>query len=125
MEQPEWSVELLSQLVRKRFEDVVTNYFNRQGYRAETTRLGADGGVDVYLYRAPDSAPEAVVQCKAWNVYDGGVKAVRELFGVMAAAKIAQGFFVTTGSFTQEARHFGRDNEIVLLDGDDLLDRFR
>lgn len=123
-DEPTWSLELLRELEWKRFEEVVANYFTRQGYLAETTRIGADGGVDVYLYRAPDLAPVAVVQCKAWNVYDVGVKPVRELFGVMAAAKVSEGYFVTTGSFTQEARHFGRDNEIVLIDGDDLLDRF-
>ena len=73
----DWSLELLGNLEWKRFEDVVANYFTRQGYRAETTRIGADGGVDVYLYRDPDSAPVAVVQCKAWNVYDVGAEQYR------------------------------------------------
>ncbi len=64
-----WSLALLRKLEWKRFEDVVAAYFRWKGMRAQTTRIGPDGGVDVYLYRDSESAPYAVVQCKAWNAY--------------------------------------------------------
>ena len=51
-----------------------------KGLRAETTWLGADGGVDIRLFQA-DADPRrctAVVQCKGLN-QAVGVKPVREL----------------------------------------------
>jgi hypothetical protein len=118
-----WSLELLRELEWKRFEDVVAAYFRWEGLRAKTTRIGPDGGVDVYLYRDGEAAPLAVVQCKAWNAYKVGVKPVRELLGVMAAGKIARGYFITTGLFTEEALGFAHSNPIKLIDGAELLRR--
>ena len=120
-----WSLELLRELEWKRFEDVVAAYFRWEGLRAKTTRIGPDGGVDVYLYRDGESAPLAVVQCKAWNSYKVGIKPVRELLGVMASEKIARGYFITTGVFTEEAREFAQRNPLKLIDGDELLRRIQ
>ena len=120
-----WTLDLLRELEWKRFEDVVAAYFRWEGLRAKTTRIGPDGGVDVYLYRDGESAPLAVVQCKAWNAYKVGIKPVRELLGVMASEKIAKGYFITTGVFTEEAREFAQRNPLKLIDGDELLRRIQ
>jgi restriction system protein len=117
------SLELLRTLEWKRFEDVVAAYFRWEGLRAKTTRIGPDGGVDVYLFRDGESAPLAVVQCKAWNSYKVGIKPVRELLGVMASEKVAKGYFITTGVFTEEALEFARTNPLTLIDGQELLRR--
>jgi restriction system protein len=96
-------------------------YFQATGIRAECTRIGADGGVDVHLFRNGEATPYAYIQCKAW-VGDVGVKEVREFFGVMSADKIGEGYFVTSGSFTPDAIAFAK-NRVVLIDGADLVKR--
>jgi restriction system protein len=122
---PDWSPELLCQLEWKRFEDVVAAYSRELGYEAKTTRIGADGGVDVQLFEVGHPHPVMIIQCKAWGAYKVGVKPVRELYGVMAADKVANGAFFTTGEFTSEAEHWARDKNLDLVNGREFLDRLR
>ena len=62
-----------------------------------------------------------IVQCKAWNSYRIGIKHMRELLGVMTDQKVSEGVFVTSGTFTFEARAFAARNNIVLFDGADFI----
>lgn len=119
----EWTQELLSELEWKRFEDVVAAYFRELGYEAKTTRIGADGGVDVQLFKDGQPHPVMIIQCKAWDAYKVGVKAVRELFGVMAADKVTNGAFFTTGEFTLEAVEWAREKTLDLVSGREFLAR--
>ena len=116
-----WSLELLNALEWKRFEVVCGEYFETLGFRVEVAREGADGGVDIRLYAEGSERPNILVQCKAWKAYKVGVKQLRELFGVMAADGVGEGSFVTTGTFTSEAREFARGKELHLIDGEELL----
>lgn len=118
-----WTRELLSQLEWKRFEDVVAAYSRELGYVAKTTRIGADGGVDVQLFQNGQTHPVMIIQCKAWDAYKVGVKPVRELFGVMAADKVGNGAFFTTGEFTSEAEDWARDKNIDLVNGREFISR--
>jgi restriction system protein len=118
-----WTHELLGELEWKRFEDVVAAYSRILGYEAKTTRIGADGGVDVQLFHAGQPNPVMIIQCKAWDAYKVGVKLVRELFGVMAADKVLNGAFFTTGEFTSEAEEWARDKNIDLVNGREFLTR--
>jgi len=122
---PVWSRELLSKLEWKRFEDVVAAYSGMLGYEARTTRMGADGGVDVHLYESGQTKPVAIIQCKAWNAYQVGVKPIRELYGVMAADGVSNGAFFTSGHFTSEALAWARDKKLDLVDGGEFLSRIR
>jgi restriction system protein len=113
-----WSRELIDRIEWKRFEDLCCEFYRVKGIRAETTRLGADGGVDIRLFQ-DDAAPQrctAVVQCKAWN-QAVGIKPVRELRGVMAHERVEKAFFMAPNGFTDEARAFAAENRITLLDG--------
>ena len=101
-----FSSDLLNALEWRRFEQLVTWYFHKTGCSAERSRVGADGGVDIHVFKQGEQRPFAYVQCKAWHTYKVGVKPVRELFGVMAADGIGTGYFVTTGEFTAEAWEF-------------------
>ena len=118
-----FSRELLDSLEWRRFEQLVTWYFHKTGFRAERSRVGADGGVDIQLFRKGEERPFAYVQCKAWHVYRVPVKSVRELFGVMAADEIGTGYFVTTGDFTSEALEFAQGKPLKLVTGDYLLEK--
>lgn len=117
----QWSLEALRSLEWKRFELLCARYYEVVGFRSATLAAGADGGIDVKLFRVDPSAPLAIVQCKAWNSRQVGVKEVRELLGVMVHEKVARGIFVTTGSYSADALAFGAANPIQLLDGPAFL----
>jgi restriction system protein len=62
-----------------------------------------------------------ILQCKAWNTYQVGVKPVRELLGVMAHNGVSKGIFLATGAFTREAVEFASASPIELVTGQDFL----
>ncbi|TXH45247.1 MAG: restriction endonuclease [Burkholderiaceae bacterium] len=114
----EWTREVIDRLEWKRFEDVCCEFYRIKGIRAETTDLGADGGVDIRLFQ-DDGDPgrcTAIVQCKAWS-QAVGVKLIRELRGVMAHQSVEKGFFMVPNGFTDDARAFAAENRITLVDG--------
>lgn len=117
----EWSLELIRDLEWKRFEDVCQQFYEKKGIRSETTALGPDGGIDIRLYQDNSGLPTSIVQCKAWSERQVGVKPVRELLGVMTHEKIGKAFFMTSGSYTDEAKVIAQANRITLMDGAMLL----
>lgn len=119
---PEWSAEVLSSLEWKRFETVCAEYFRMTGYDPKETRIGADGGVDIWVYKQGSEKPFGIVQCKAWTTYKVGIKPVRELFGVMAAEGVGNGMFITSGEFTSEALEFAVGKKLRLISGEMFLD---
>ncbi len=115
---------LLRELEWKRFEELVCGYYNASGVKAECTCTGADGGVDVKLFRPGEAQPYGYVQCKSWFGRDAGVKLIRELFGVMTADQVAEGVFVTTSDFSDDAREFAVGKPLTLIDGTEFIRRF-
>ena len=121
-----WSLELIQAIEWKRFEDVCQKFYELKGIRSECTPLGPDGGIDIRLFQ-DDNQPQiatAVVQCKAWGNSFVGVKPIRELLGVMVHEKIGKAFFMTSGSYSDEAKGFAVPNRITLIDGKMLLAMF-
>src|SRR2546425_340034 len=91
------------------------------GLTTRQARSGAEGGAALGLVAEGADQPSIVVQCKGWNVYTVGIKQVRELRAVMAAAGVPQGVLVACGTFTSEAKEFSRGENIQLIDGTELL----
>ncbi|MGI9278048.1 MAG: DUF2034 domain-containing protein [Endozoicomonas sp.] len=112
----------LQEMDWKRFEVLCKDYFHAKGFEARLTDIGADGGIDIIISR-PDAANKAdvFVQCKAWSHQKIGVKAIRELYGVMAAHGVQQGVFITSSDFTDDARAFAENKKLLLLSGTRLL----
>lgn len=121
----EWSLEALRSLEWKRFELLCARYYEAVGFQSVTLAAGADGGIDVKLYKIDPAQAIAIVQCKAWNTRPVGVKEIRELLGVMAHEKVGRGIFMSTGSYTVDASAFGAANPIQLLDGPAFLAKLR
>ena len=119
-----WSIELINALEWKRFEELCAGYFNEKGFKAKVTMQGADGGIDIHLFKESYSLTKAfgIVQCKAWNSYKVGVKPVRELYGVMSAEQAPLGVFITSGSYTKEAEEFSKGKYLKLISGGLLLE---
>lgn len=120
-----WSPEILSALEWKRFETVCAKYLRMIGYDPKETRIGADGGVDIWIYKEGDDRPFGIVQCKAWNSYKVGVKPVRELYGVMSSEKVDNGLFITSGEYTSEAITFAEGKLITLFSGQEFLAKIK
>lgn len=114
-----WTLELLKKIEWKRFEEISAKLMNELGFRTETIPFGADGGIDIKLYKEDSKHPDALIQCKAWN-QKIGVKPIREMLGVMTHHKV-KGIFIITGDYTQEAKNFARENKIDLVDGERFL----
>lgn len=99
----------------RQFEAIAGEAFRRRGYAVlENATDGADGGIDLVLRK---DGEKFCVQCKQWKARTVGVKPVRELAGVISAADAAGGFFVTAGTYTDEARSFAKRAGIELIDG--------
>lgn len=103
----------------REFEHLVAEIFRRKGYSVSMTENSADGGVDVVLYRR---GTRSFVQCKQWRSAKVGVGVVRELYGVMAAEGVEEGFVVTCGTFTEAAKDFAHGLNIHLIDYYDLCE---
>src|SRR2546426_941537 len=91
------------------------------GFATRQAYSGTEGGADIGLVAAGADQPSSVVHCKGWNVYTVGIKPVRELRAVMAAAGVPQGVLVACGTFTSEAKEWSRGESIQLIDGTELL----
>jgi restriction system protein len=102
----------------RQFESIVGEAFRRRGYTViENLVDGPDGGIDLVLHK---DGEKFYVQCKQWKQLKVGVKPVRELFGVVSASAAAGGFFVCSGSYTEEARAFAKQSGLELIDGAEL-----
>lgn len=113
------SLDQLRQTPWKDFEYLVAEAYRRQAYQVEySLGRGADGGVDLTLRK---DGLTSLVQCKQWKVFSVGAPVIREMFGLMTAAKAAQAIIVTTGTFTRDARDFAAGKPICLVAGPQLL----
>ncbi len=115
-----WSVKLIQELEWKRFEELSVAYYREKGIKAETTPLGADGGIDIKLYQDDSGRPTTIIQCKSW-ASQVGVKQIREFLGVMTHEKIAKGFYMTSSGYTNDAFEIAKSNKITLINGEMLL----
>lgn len=118
----EWTIELLRSLEWKRFELLAAEYFRLLGKRVETISHGSDGGIDARIYAKSSSVLEYAIQCKAWSKMVG-VSPVRELFGVMAHESAGKGIFMTTSSFSPDAKQFAEEHrdKLFLIDGEKFI----
>src|SRR5207244_11523125 len=105
------------------FEIFVTNLLRKMGYKAETTQLTADGGIDVWASNDNlFSGGKIIVQCKRYSEHQMvGEPVLRELFGLVHAHGVNKGVLVTTSSFTRGAMQFAEGKPIELLGGLQLL----
>jgi len=102
------------------FEELVGEHFRRLGFTVSRKGgAGSDGGIDLILKQNNETY---LVQCKQWKTYKVGVQPVREFYGVMASHGATGGYFITSGSFTEEAKDFANNVSIQTLDGQSLSD---
>lgn len=101
---------LLHELSPRRFEEVVAELFARDGYEVTLTAASRDGGADLYVVDNRSIGSFLyVVECKKYRPdRPVGVGVVRQLFGVVQAARATAGIVATTSYFTRGADDFQR-----------------
>jgi hypothetical protein len=83
------------------------------------TKKSGDRGVDAYLKNI--HGLRVIVQAKLWN-NPVGQPELRDFWGTLFYHKAVYGFFVTSSSFTPEAKHVieNTHGRIIALDGNDI-----
>lgn len=105
------------------FERFITGLLHQMGFEAQTTKASGDGGVDIEaVLDRPIVGGRYLFQCKRFAADNPvGSAAIREFYGALIAdRKAAKGVFITTSTFTPQAREFAEGLSIELIDGSDL-----
>jgi hypothetical protein len=106
-----------------RVREVAAALFETEGFRVELRSKGGD--VDLALRRGSEVSPSVLVCCR--HAGSGLVQGrpVRELLAAVAVEGAQQGWCLSPGGFSLEAREFSRDHGIVLLGAEELIERLR
>jgi restriction system protein len=102
--------DLAWKLPPRKFEEIVAEILDRQGYRIELTPASGDGGFDIYAARQDGLGKFLyLVECKRYVPPNKvGVEIVRSLYGVIQTQRATAGAIVTTSFFTAGAQEFQR-----------------
>lgn len=117
--------ESLSNVSPNYFETIVLDLLHRVGYgtsRADIQRVGGsgDGGIDGIISLDKLGLEKVYVQAKRWQQTVGRPE-IQAFYGALAGQRANKGVFITTSSYTQQAKDFAKSVErIVLIDGEHL-----
>jgi restriction system protein len=103
--------ELAWKLPSRKFEEIVAEILDKQGYEVTLTPASKDGGFDIYAARKEGLGKFLyLVECKRYAPTNKvGVEIVRSLYGVIQAQRATAGAIVTTSFFTSGAKEFQRE----------------
>ncbi|MBL7999115.1 MAG: restriction endonuclease, partial [Candidatus Kapabacteria bacterium] len=112
------------------FERLVVELLVRMGYggsfkdAGRTTRLTNDEGIDGVIKEDKLGLDSIYLQAKRWKEGNVGRPEIQKFVGALAGQGAKKGVFITTSTFTKEAREYKpmNDTKIVLLDGEELAD---
>jgi len=114
----------LNSMSGKEFETLIKQLVSAMGFGIERCSVGPDGGIDILASTYKDLVSgRYVIQCKRYS-HKVGVRAVRELFGVVTAEGANKGILITNSTFTKPARDFVEGKPIELIDGLQLMQLF-
>jgi hypothetical protein len=101
----------LYELTPRKFERLIAELLQRDGYVTTLTPERKDGGFDVFaLQESPAGRHLYLVECKRFaQQHPVGVSIVRALYGVVESTKASAGLVVTTSRFTKGALEFQTD----------------
>jgi len=117
------SLKKLKRLDWDAFEHLCRLLFEEAGWKVkENEKLGADGGVDLWMRKRRHLA---IVQCKKYEDARVTIKVIREMYGLMYEYDVDEAYVVTTSEFTKECYRFVEDKAITLINGEALLEQLR
>ncbi|MBS4192774.1 restriction endonuclease [Bacillus sp. FJAT-49705] len=96
------------------FEKYVADLFTTKGYDVELTPLTGDGGKDIILRKNKEIS---LVECKRYNQNNKVSRPeIQKFHSALIDMNAKEGYFVTTGYFTQPAMTYSIDKPIKLID---------
>jgi Holliday junction resolvasome RuvABC ATP-dependent DNA helicase subunit len=100
------------------FERLITGLLAQMGFHAEMTRTTGDGGIDIIAtLDKPIVGGRYLFQCKRFTPENMvGAPTVRDFYGAVTADRAVKGIFITTSSFTPQAREFAEKAGVELID---------
>lgn len=103
--------EFAWQLPPRKFEEIVADILDHQGYDIELTPASGDGGFDIYAAKKEGLGRFLyLVECKRYKPPNKvGVEVVRSLHGVVQKSQATAGAVVSTSFFTKGAKEFQQD----------------
>lgn len=108
----------LRSLAPTAFEKATADLFEQLGYQVRVTPPQNDGGFDIVAKR---DGVKYLIECKRYSARNRvGRPEVQKLCGAMVGEKADRGIFVTTGTFTEEAKEFASRVNIDLVTGREL-----
>jgi len=116
----------LDQLEWRALDELVRNYFHAQGWISKRTRVDINGSTRSLLCRRNESRPSAFLFCVPAVGAILGTDQVRLMEGILVEECLPEGFIVTTGDFSSEARAMTLESRrLELISGDALIHLFR
>jgi DNA-binding NarL/FixJ family response regulator len=118
------SPELLRDIHPRKFEELIAELFEDEGYTILLTPQSNDGGKDIYVFKRDNMIDTCyLVECKRYRPPNKvGVPTVRQLYGLIQKERVSGGVIVTTSYFTQSAKDFAVDlpHQLFLRNFNDL-----
>lgn len=118
-----WERTHLYEFTFEEFEHLVAKLFAARGYTTTVTRLGSDGGVDVWA-RSDTDGTRVAIQIKQFATGNRvGRPTLQRIVSTIAKGDADRAIVVTSGTFattaTEYAAEFG--DRLELIDGDGLV----
>jgi restriction system protein len=113
-------IHAIQELPWPEFKVRVAEAFRQGGYIIlENNTFTSDPSVDLVMRKG---ANLYLVQCRYWQNRKLGKREVKNLFSLMHDKQASAVFLLTTGIFTNEARHYAANRPINLVDGIELVE---
>lgn len=112
------------------FERLVVRLLTAMGYGGSIADAGkaigktGDGGVDGVIKEDRLGLSLLFIQAKRWDTTSVGRPEVQGFVGALYGKKAKKGVFITTSTFTKDARDYaeGLDSRVILIDGAKLAE---
>lgn len=126
------AADLLNKILEKKdpafFEHLVVDLMLKMGYgsnspeSAQVTKYSGDEGIDGIIYEDKLGLDKIYLQAKQWTSSVVGRPELQKFVGALAGKSANKGVFITTSSFSKEAREYvkGLTQKVVLIDGKEL-----
>ena len=120
-------LDLILKLTPERFEQLVVDVLVAMGYGGSRTDAGravgqsGDGGIDGIIKEDRLGLDTIYLQAKRWEGTVGRPE-IQKFAGALQGFRARKGVFITSSSFSKEARDFatGLDSKLILIDGEEL-----
>ena len=110
----------IDRMTGQEFEIVLKKYFEKRGYRVETTPTSNDYGADLILHKG---GIKTIVQAKRYKNSVGN-SAVQEIVAAKAFYKAKKCLVITNSYFTKNAQNLAKVNGVELWDRNKLRTEF-